>query len=83
MSEGRFVPDRRAVVQLLRSPQLAALLERKANAIAAAAGEGMAVDAQRGGRRARASVRTHTRRAMRGEAKDRRLTRALTAGRRG
>lgn len=68
--------------ELLRSPQLRRVLEAQARAIAAAAGPGMVVDSQTGRRRVRSSVRTATRRAVRGQAKDLRLTRALQ-GRRG
>lgn len=56
-------------------------LERRARAIAANAGEGMEVDIEVGANRARASVRTTTIRAMRAEATQRALTRAIDAGR--
>lgn len=69
------------VDDLLKSPEVLADLRRRANAIAAAAGEGHEVDVRVGARRARASVRTATFDAMRAEAKDRTLTRALDAGR--
>lgn len=73
--------NRAAVRDLLKSPEVLADLERRAEAIAAAAGEGMEVDSQIGSNRARASVRTATFEAMRAEATERRLTRALDAGR--
>ena len=59
----------------------AADLQARARRIAAAAGEGMEVDYAVGARRARASVRTASFAAMRAEAKNRALSRALDAGR--
>lgn len=66
---------------LLRSPEVRADLEARARRIAAAAGPGMEVDVEVGAKRARASVRTATYEAMRAEATDRALSRALDAGR--
>ena len=74
--------DSGAVRRLLQSPEVRADLERRAHAIAAAAGPGMEVDSEVGPTRARASVRTATRDAVLAEAKDRALTRAIDAGRR-
>lgn len=73
--------NRKGVRELLRSREVLSDLERRANAIAAAAGEGMEVDSEIGRNRARASVRTATREAVLAEAQQRALTRALDAGR--
>ncbi len=56
-------------------------LERRGDAIAEAAGEGMEVDAQTSRNRYRVSVRTATPEAARAEAETRDLTRAIDAGR--
>lgn len=63
------------------APGVLADLERRARAIAAAAGPGMVVRTSVGPNRARAAVITATLRARRGQAKDKRLTRAIDAGR--
>lgn len=63
------------------SPEVVAELTRRAEAIAAAAGEGHEVEVRTGGARARASVRTATFQAMKAEAVDKTLTSALDAGR--
>lgn len=73
--------NRKGVRELLQSREVLSDLERRANAIAAAAGEGMEVDSEIGRNRARASVRTATREAVLAEAQQRALTRALDAGR--
>lgn len=73
--------NRKAVRDLLRSSEVQADLERRANKIKAAAGPGHEVDVEVGRNRARASVRTDTVEAMRAEARDHKLTRALDAGR--
>lgn len=73
--------NRKGVRALLRSAEVLADLERRANAIAATAGDGMEVDSAVGAARARASVRTATREAMQAEAQSRALTRAIDAGR--
>lgn len=78
----KVVINRAGVRQLLQSPEVRADLERRANAIAAAAGDGMEADSAVGPTRARASVRTATHDAVVAEATDRTLTRALDAGRR-
>lgn len=77
----RIELNRDGVRELLRSQEVRDDLVRRARAIATAAGEGMEVDSQVGKHRARASVRTATDEAMRAEASDRALTRALDAGR--
>jgi predicted GIY-YIG superfamily endonuclease len=60
---------------------IAADLNRRAKNIAKAAGDGMEVDSDVGPNRARASVRTATPEAMRREAQQKALTRAIDAGR--
>lgn len=72
---------RARIRELLRSPDVQADLVTRAEAIAAAAGEGCEVDSAVGRTRARASVRTATPEAVRAEARDKTLTRAIGAGR--
>lgn len=69
------------MAELLRDDGVRQDLERRARRIAAAAGPGMAVQSSRGRRRALAMVWTDTPEAKRAEAKDRKLTRAIDAGR--
>ncbi len=69
------------VKDLLRSSEVQGDVQRRVDRIAAAAGEGMKSGVTVGPVRARGGVWTATNRAKRGEAKDRRLTRALDAGR--
>lgn len=69
------------VREVLQSEGVRADLRRRAEAIAAAAGEGMEADSRIGATRARASVVTATPEAMRAEAEDRALTSAIDAGR--
>lgn len=67
---------------LLQSPEIQADLKRRAEQIAAAAGEGMEVsDVKLTGQRARIQVVTATAEARKAEAVDRALTRAIDAGR--
>lgn len=66
---------------LLRSTEVRNDLERRARRIAAAAGDGMEAESSIGRNRARASVWTATIEAMRAEADEMALTRALDAGR--
>lgn len=74
--------DKAGVKQLLNSPAVKAEVERRAHAIAAAAGPGFEVDsAWHGFDRAHATVWTATTEARRKEARDRTLTRAIQAGR--
>lgn len=73
--------NKRGVAELLKSSEVQADLERRAQAIADAAGPGMEVETRVGATRARASVVTATAEAMRAEAEDRALTRAIDAGR--
>lgn len=77
----RIVMNSAGVDALLKSSEVQDDLERRARAIADAAGEGMEVDVRVGQTRARASVRTATYEAMLAEAQDKVLTRALDAGR--
>lgn len=70
-----------ALTKIMRSAPVLRDLEQRAKRVAEAAGPGMEVDLYVGRRRARASVRTADEHAMRGEAKDRRLTRAFQAAR--
>lgn len=66
---------------LLRADGVRRDLERRAGAIAAAAGDGMLVKSDDGRTRARASVVTGTAEAMLAESHDRSLSRSLDAGR--
>lgn len=69
-------------VELLKSPGVVKDLERRAKAIAAAAGPGNEAGAIRlTGNRARITISTVTREAKVNEATDRSLTRAIDAGR--
>lgn len=77
----RVVLNRKGVRELLRSQQVLADLEARAQRIANAAGEGMEAEAEIGRNRARASVHTATPEAVRAEAESRALTRSLDAGR--
>lgn len=78
---GRIVLNRKGMRALLRSPEVLADLKRRAEAIAARAGDGMEPSAMVGKNRARASVITATHSARRAEATSRALTRAIDAGR--
>jgi len=77
----RIELNSQGVRDLLRSQEVKADLEHRAAAIAARAGEGMEHDSRVGRARAHASVWTETPEAMRAEAQDRALTRAIDAGR--
>ena len=78
----RIVFHNAGFVELLNCPEVLADLDRRARAIAEAAGDGMtATPAERGRRRAHASVWTETFPARIAEAQDRALTRAIDAGR--
>lgn len=80
MAKVKVELNSRGVRQLLNDAGVAADLRRRAERIAAAAGDGMLVDTS-SGTRARAVVITGTADAKKAEATDRRLTRALDAGR--
>jgi hypothetical protein len=69
------------VGKLLKSKEVQADLKARADRIASLAGEGMEASVRVGRTRARASVITATAKARLAEATDRRLTRAIDAGR--
>lgn len=75
------VLNKAGVGELLRSDEVRADLQRRAEAIAAAAGEGYEVQVYRGRTRYRAEVRTGTEVARRDNAEDHSLMRAIDAGR--
>lgn len=77
----RIEMNRKGVAELLKSAEVQADLTRRAEAIATAAGPGMEVDSRVGKTRARASVRTDTFEAIKAEATDKVLTKAIDAGR--
>jgi hypothetical protein len=70
-----------SVKALLKSDEIKADLQRRAENITAAAGEGFEPDVNLYPLRWRASVRTTTFEARKAEAEDRALSRALDAGR--
>lgn len=78
---GKFVLNEEGIRELLRSTEMADHLKDRAEKIAAAAGPGHEVRTDDGPNRARASVVTATPEAMRSEATNRTLTRAIDAGR--
>lgn len=82
MATVRVLLNRKNVRALLKSPEIKAELERRAENIARVAGPGHRVVSEIGRNRARAAVITVTIPAMLAEARDRNLTRALDAGRR-
>lgn len=73
--------SRRGARELLKAEAVRADLERRAAAIARAAGPGMEHDSIVGRNRARATVWTDTPEAMAAEARNRKLTSAIDAGR--
>lgn len=73
--------NRKGMRSLLRSQAVLGDLERRAAAIAAAAGPGHVAEGDIGRNRARAAVITATVEARVAEAKRRNLTRAIDAGR--
>jgi len=77
----RFELNRNGIRELLRSDEVLADLERRGHAIATTAGPGHRVESEKGPNRARVAVITDTIPAMIAEARDRRLTRAIDAGR--
>lgn len=80
MAKTRIKLNHSEMGKLLKSDVVAHHLAERAQRIAQAAGPGMEVDVRIGRARARASVFTATRDAMRAEASGRALTRALGAG---
>lgn len=81
MGNVKIVLNRAAVRNLLRSEPVRKDLEKRADRIAAAAGLGFESDSRVGQNRARAEVRAATLNAKGAEARERRLTKALDAGR--
>lgn len=81
MADVKVTLNRSGIRALLRSTEVENDLRRRAERIAAAAGDGMEADSSIGANRARASVRTATFEAMRAEADGRALSAALDAGR--
>lgn len=81
MAGQRVQLNRGNVRKLLRSEEVQANLKARADRIAAAAGPGMEAGVTVGPNRARTSVITATPEAMLAEATDRKLTRAIDAGR--
>ena len=77
----RIELDKAGVGALLKSAEVKADVDRRARAIAAAAGDGMKASSWVGFDRARARVQTDSPEADRAEAEDRALTRAIDAGR--
>jgi hypothetical protein len=78
----RIEMNRAGIIAALQAPGVRAELLRRGNAASAAAGPGHMVTAHTGATRVRVSVITATPSAMRREAVDRSLTRALDAARR-
>lgn len=81
MAKPRLELNLAGVRELLRSDGVRADLERRARAIAAAAGDGHRVESGLGRNRARAVVITESVAAKRAEAESRNLTSAIDAGR--
>lgn len=73
--------NKKAVVALLSSQEVAADLRRRGNRIADAAGEGFEATTTRNRDRVVVFVRSETFEAQKAEAEDRALTRAISAGR--
>lgn len=81
MGDVKVKINKKGLDDLLKSSGVQDDLEKRVKRIADAAGEGFEAEVTVGQHRARGAVWTATNRAKRGEAKDRRLTRALDAGR--
>lgn len=77
----RVVVNKQAVKELLRSHEIQADLERRAHAIAAAAGAGFSVRTHVGANRVRVTVGTDDLDAILAETYHQALTRAIDAGR--
>jgi hypothetical protein len=82
MTKQRWVLNRKGVAELLKSPEVRRDLERRARAVAAAAGPGHEVAVETGPTRVRATVTTATTAARLSEARHRTLTRAVEVARR-
>lgn len=81
MTDVKVKLNKAGVRELLRSAEVEADLVSRARRIASAAGSGHEVQSGKGRNRARAEVVTATFDAMREEAMNRNLTRAIDAGR--
>lgn len=79
----RIEMNRAGIIAALTAPGVEADLMRRGQAVSSAAGPGHMVTARRGQTRVRVSVITATPSAMRREATERSLLRALDAARRG
>lgn len=77
----RIELDSQGIEQLLRSQEVGQDLQRRADAVAAAAGEGVRARVYQGRDRVRAQVWTATAAAKKAEAEDRTLLKALDAAR--
>lgn len=77
----KFILNRAGINELLHSPGVDADLAARAERVKEAAGVGMEVTEAGDGNRSRYVIVTATPEAMRGEALDRRLTRAIDAAR--
>lgn len=81
MADFRFELNPPGIGELLKSAEVAADLERRAHAVAAAAGPGHRVESSVTGKRARSAVITDTIEAMVEEATERNLSRSFDAAR--
>jgi hypothetical protein len=81
MSGPKIVLNKAGVRDMLRSPEMQAVLEERGGRIADAAGDGHRVEVEVGPNRARAAVITDTFEAVVSESKDKTLTRAIDAAR--
>lgn len=77
----KFVLNQKGISALLKSSEVQADMKRRTDKIRAAAGEGFKSEVRVGRTRARGSVFTATREAMKAEADQQALTRAFGAGR--
>lgn len=80
-SKMKIVLNRAAIGQILKGDKVQADLRRRAQAVAAAAGDGMVAEVTVGSTRARAAVVTETPAARVREGNDRALTRGFDAAR--
>lgn len=81
MADDRVELNDAGIQAFLRSTELMAELQRRADAVAAAAGEGFKAEIWQGHDRAHATVTATTHAARRAEATDRVLSRAIDAAR--
>ena len=73
----RFVLKRTSVANLMKSPEMVAVLEEKAKAVEERAGYGYEVSTVIGKRRATVGIKTKSRKAMRDNKKNNTLLKAL------